>query len=223
MVDLSRTSVKYLFESSFKPFIETRKVKGYVDLSGNLLECGCNIRWLLSSNFQWSDILRNTTCRPITNDIYEKEKSSVDHKVVYEKVMEGMKAKFNERELSDDQKKNATDIITTTQAMLSSYSLAALGLETGNLSISEILSNLAVYRDSGNMTEEQIFKISKLAVDTHVRMIQELAPLLGLNATSMDLTEAEYNQLMSRPTFSISEPTKLEEVKLLLMIFSLQL
>ena len=35
-------------------------------------------------------------------------------------------------------------------------------------------------------------------------MIQELAPLLGLNATSLNLTEAEYSQLMSRPTFVIA-------------------
>ena len=103
---------------------------------------------------------------------------------------------------------------------LANHSFNVLGLENGrSLSQNETLKTLADYRDSGNMTEEQIFKISQLAVDTHVRMIQELAPLLGLNATSMDLTEAEYNQLMSRPTFSISEPTKLEEVKLLLMIW----
>ena len=101
----------------------------------------------------------------------QAETLTVDHKTVYAKVMEVMKAKFNDGELSDDQKKNATDIITTTQAMLSSYSFAVLGLDKGNLSSSEILSTLAVYRDSGNMTEEQSSKISQLAVDTHVRMI----------------------------------------------------
>ena len=34
-------------------------------------------------------------------------------------------------------------------------------------------------------------------------MIQQLAPLLELTATSLDLTEAQYNQLMSRKTFTI--------------------
>ena len=38
-------------------------------------------------------------------------------------------------------------------------------------------------------------------------MIQQLAPLLGLGATSLDLTEAEYNQLMSRKTFVTIPPT----------------
>ena len=57
--------------------------------------------------------------------------------------MEEMKAKFNDGELSDDKKKNATDILTTTQAMLSSYSFDVHGLEKGNLSSSEILSTLA--------------------------------------------------------------------------------
>ena len=135
--------MKYLLESSFKPFIETRKGAGYVDLSGNLLECGCNMRWLLSSNFQWSDILRNTMCRPTANEGHEKHNQSVDHKTVYTKVMEVMRTKFNDGELSDEQKKNATDIITNTQAMLSSYSFAVLGLEKGSLSSSEILDTLA--------------------------------------------------------------------------------
>ena len=89
-----------------------------------------------------------------------------------------MVAKFNSGELSDDQKKNATDIITNTQAMLSSYSFSVLGLEKGNLSSSEILITLAVYRDSGNMTEEQSTEISQLAVDTHVRII---STNIGLN------------------------------------------
>ena len=172
MVDLSHSNVRYLFEASFKPFIETRKGKGYVDLSGNLLECDCNMRWLLSSNFQWSHILRNATCGHT-----DTGNGRPDPKAVYLKVMEVMKAKFNEGELSDAQKKNATDIITTTQAMLSSYSFAVLGLEKGNLSSSEVLNTLAVYRDSGNMTEDQSNQISQLAVDTHVRMLNCPLPL----------------------------------------------
>ena len=38
-------------------------------------------------------------------------------------------------------------------------------------------------------------------------MVQQLSPLLGLNSTSLNLTETEYNQLMSRPTFVIADPT----------------
>ena len=101
----------------------------------------------------------------------KRQAETVDHRAVYLKVMDVMRSKFNDGMLSDDQKKNATDIITTTQAMLSSYSFTVLGLEKGNLSSAEILNTLAVYRDSGNMTEEQSNQISSLAVDTHVRMI----------------------------------------------------
>ena len=101
----------------------------------------------------------------------QADNPSSDPKEVYLKVMEVMKAKFNDGELSDDQKKNATETITSTQDMLSSYSFAVLGLKRGNLSSAEILNTLAVYRDSGNMTEEQSSQISRLAVDTHVRMI----------------------------------------------------
>ena len=46
-------------------------------------------------------------------------------------------------------------------------------------------------------------------------MIQELAPLLAMNATSLNLTEAEHNQLMSRPTFVIEDdPTTAAPVTL---------
>ena len=60
-------------------------------------------------------------------------------------------------------------------------------------------------------------------------MIQQLSPLLGLNASSLDLSEAEYNHLMSRPTFGSFDPTptpivshspiKLEEVNILANVF----
>merc|ERR1712183_1098982 len=143
-------------------------------------------RMLSLTHFFLLFILRNTSCRPTINEGHEKHNPSVDHKTVYTKVMKVMKAKFNDGKLSDDQKKNATDIITTTQAMLASYSFAVLGLEKGDLSSSEILGTLASYRDSGNMTEEQSSQITQLAVDTHIKMIQQLAPLLGLNATSLD-------------------------------------
>ena len=36
-------------------------------------------------------------------------------------------------------------------------------------------------------------------------MIQQLAPVLGLNATFLNLTEAEYTELMSRPSFVTSD------------------
>ena len=41
-------------------------------------------------------------------------------------------------------------------------------------------------------------------------MIQQLAPLLELTATSLDLTEAQYNQLMSRKTFTIPPALQLQ-------------
>ena len=100
----------------------------------------------------------------------QAEGSSVDYKVIYGKVMEEMKTKFSEGELSDVQKANATNIITTTQAMLSSYSFAVLKLEKGDLTQEEILKKLAEYRDSGNMTEDQNTQIANLAVDTQVRV-----------------------------------------------------
>ena len=43
-----------------------------------------------------------------------------------------------------------------------------LGLERGELSQEEVLSVLAEYRNSGNMTQTQNTQIQQLAVDTQV-------------------------------------------------------
>ena len=104
---------------------------------------------------------------------------SFDHKTEYLKVMEVLKTKFDDGELSDDQKKNATDIFDSTKEMLASQSFAVLGLVRGNLSSDDTLDTIAKYRDSGNMTEEQSKQLSQLAEDTHVRMIN--CPLTLLN------------------------------------------
>ena len=84
-----------------------------------------------------------------------------------------METKFKAKELSGEQTKNATTIITSIQAMLANHSFNVLGLENGrSLSQNETLKTLADYRDSGNMTEEQNQQIAKLAVDTRVRTLQ---------------------------------------------------
>ena len=96
---------------------------------------------------------------------------SADPKDVYSKVLAVLTAKFANGEMTDDQKKNATATIKSTQNMLSSDSFAVLGLEKGNLTEKEIMDTLKVYQTSGNMTEEQSNQISQLAVDTHVRIL----------------------------------------------------
>jgi len=63
VVNLSNNQITYLIESDFKPYIETRKNKGYIDFTGNLFRCKCDFKWLSLTNFRWNDILTNGTCR----------------------------------------------------------------------------------------------------------------------------------------------------------------
>ena len=70
--------------------------------------------------------------------------------------------------LSEDQKKEATTVITNTQSLLANTSFQVLGLERGELSQEEVLAVLAEYRNSGNMTQIQNNQIQQLAVDTQV-------------------------------------------------------
>ena len=93
----------------------------------------------------------------------------MDYKAIYTKVMHVMTTKFNAKELSEEQKTNATSAILTTQTMLASYSFDVLGLEKANLTQDEILKTLQIYQDSSNMTEAQSQRIAELSVDTQVR------------------------------------------------------
>jgi len=76
-VDLSENKVQYILEDIFKPFIETSK--GHVDLRNNPLQCRCDVRWLLLSNFAWRNLLANTACRD--GDSLEKVNVNVLEKI----------------------------------------------------------------------------------------------------------------------------------------------
>jgi len=62
VVNLSNNQLKYLIESDFKPYIETRKNKGYIDFTGNHFSCKCDFKWLTLTNYCWNDLLTNGTC-----------------------------------------------------------------------------------------------------------------------------------------------------------------
>jgi len=62
VVNLSNNQITYLIESDFKPYIETRKNKGYIDFTGNNFRCKCDFKWLSLTNFRWNDLLKNGTC-----------------------------------------------------------------------------------------------------------------------------------------------------------------
>jgi len=132
--------------------------------------------------------------------------ADVDYKTIYSLVMNDMKAKFDAQELTDEQKAAATRIITETQKLLGDTSFAVLGLERGDKSQAEVLAVLAEYKDSGNMTQDQNNQVKKLAVDTQVRMIQELVDVLGLSASDLGLTTEQLDVIMARHTFVLKPP-----------------
>ena len=99
----------------------------------------------------------------------QAEDSGVNYKAVYSRVMAVMTTKFNAKELTEEQKANATLAIISTQTMLGSYSFDVLGLEKANLTQDEILQTLQIYQEANNMTDHQSQQIAQLSVDTQVR------------------------------------------------------
>ena len=110
-----------------------------------------------------------------------------DYGQVYSLVMAELSRKFSDGELNEVQKREATNIITSTQYLLDNTSFQVrimikdyfpeifmfhccqvLGLERGEMSQQEVLSVLSEYRTSGNMTQTQNTQIQQLAVDTQV-------------------------------------------------------
>ena len=87
----------------------------------------------------------------------------IDYKSLYSLVMNDMKTKFDAKELTDDQKTEATRVFTETQKVLGDTSFDLLGLGRGGRSQSEVLAVLVEYKDADNMTEEQNTQVQKLA------------------------------------------------------------
>ena len=50
-------------ESEFKDYIGTKKAKGQIFMTGNSLRCGCDVKWILNSNFQWGNLLDGASCK----------------------------------------------------------------------------------------------------------------------------------------------------------------
>jgi len=61
-MDLSGNRITYLLESEFKPYVERRRSKGHLNMKGNPLRCGCDVKWILNSNFKWDNLLQEATC-----------------------------------------------------------------------------------------------------------------------------------------------------------------
>ena len=94
VVDLTNNNISFLLEKEFKEYIATRKNRGHCllqviteggsirsiiqfTLQGNPLSCSCDIRWILSLNYQWSRLLRGADCAD------GSKMSDVNHYFVY--------------------------------------------------------------------------------------------------------------------------------------------
>merc|ERR1719430_1928935 len=108
--------------------------------------------------------------RQAVEDSDPDDEVSVEIKKIYVDVMNDMKKKFDNGDMSSDQKVAATTVITETQTLLGVKSFEVLGLEVGVKNSAEVFAVLKEYKESGNMTEEQNTAMQDLAEDTQVRM-----------------------------------------------------
>ena len=104
----------------------------------------------------------------------QAESNTLDIKKLYIDVMNDMKTMFQNGELNQDQKVAAAAVITETQSLLGQKSFEVLGVQIGEKDSVQIFEVLKGWKDAGNMTEEQNTAMEDLAVDTQVRMIQEI-------------------------------------------------
>ena len=51
-----------ILESEFKPYLEIRRTNGRIILTDNPLRCGCDVKWILTSNFQVDNLLGGVSC-----------------------------------------------------------------------------------------------------------------------------------------------------------------
>jgi len=130
---------------------------------------------------------------------------AVEIKKIYVDVMNDMKTKFDNGDMSSEQKVAATTVITETQTLLGVRSFEVLGLQVGDRNSAEVFAVLKEYKESGNMTEEQNTAMQDLAEDTQVRMIQGILGVFGYTAAraaaEYGVPEVEMEELLARPSF----------------------
>jgi len=143
--------------------------------------------------------------RQAVEDSDPDDEVAVEIKKIYVDVMNDMKKKFDNGDMSSDQKVAATTVITETQTLLGVKSFEVLGLEVGVKNSAEVFAVLKEYKESGNMTEEQNTAMQDLAEDTQIRMIQGILGVFGYTsaraAAEYGVPEAEMAELLARPSF----------------------
>ena len=131
---------------------------------------------------------------------------AVEIKMIYVDVMNDMKKKFDNGDMSSEQKVAATNVITKTQTLLGVRSFEVLGLQVGDRNSHDVFAVLKEYKESGKMTEGQNTAMRGLAEDTQVRMIQGILGVFGYTAaraaTEYGVPEVEMEELLARPSFS---------------------
>eukprot|EP00092_Neocalanus_flemingeri_P038111 GFUD01041481.1.p1 GENE.GFUD01041481.1~~GFUD01041481.1.p1 ORF type:complete len:533 (+),score=115.35 GFUD01041481.1:40-1599(+) len=66
VVNLAETAANFLLKESYKPFIDRvpeNDGKGHIDMSQVPLQCACDVKWLVTSNLQWKDVFKNSSCK----------------------------------------------------------------------------------------------------------------------------------------------------------------
>ena len=128
---------------------------------------------------------------------------------VYSDVMADMKTKFDNNDMTSEQKTEATNLITAAQEMLGTDSFDMLGLDKGRNTSREVLAVLAEFKESDKMTAEQKEAIQDLAEDTQVLMIQGIVNVFNYTveeaAGEYNVTVAGMAALLKRPTFASQE------------------
>ena len=128
---------------------------------------------------------------------------------VYSNVMADMKTKFDNDDMTSEQKTEATNLINAAQEKLGTDSFDVLGLDKGRNTSREVFAVLAELKESGNMTSEQEEAIQDLAEDTQVRMIQGIVNVFNYTveeaAGKYNMTVEGMAALLQRPTFASQE------------------
>jgi len=65
VVNLAENNINILVQDAFKLFMETVSAnngKGYINMSKNPLQCGCDVKWLANSSLDWAGMFQNMSC-----------------------------------------------------------------------------------------------------------------------------------------------------------------
>jgi len=137
----------------------------------------------------------------VEDDLDIEETPDIDYRVLHDQVMKQLMSNF--KDLDKEVASQAVNIISETQELLGNGSLLVMGYDPTEqfYTRTEVLERIKAFQSGDKITPAKEEELTKLALDSQVRLIQRLVALLGLDASSLGVSADSIDYVNSLQAF----------------------